>query len=163
MFVDNITGFIITLGLLTLYFRIYSEEIKIKKELEREAAAKEATKAVLASKTSSKDNTHTHTRTHMGDDKCTMDAPASPSHKNILMSLDVSHMKSYITEENLLAAQTNIVDVNNYDNEVGGGSSGSAGADRQMYSSQGLNNNNSHMRGYDINNVYLGSLKYDIL
>ena len=32
--VDNITGFILTLGVLIIYFRVYSEEIKKKNELE---------------------------------------------------------------------------------------------------------------------------------
>jgi hypothetical protein len=93
-----------------------------------------------------------------------MDAPC---HKKLLKELKLDNMMPYITEENLLAAQTNIIDANNYNNEVSSkvtrDSNSLDNDNRQMYSSQGLNNNNSHIRGYDINNVYLGSLNYEIL
>ena len=116
-----------------------------------------------------------------------MDAPCHKKSKDLsLLSNDSndtngSNERPYITEENLLAAQTNIVDVDNYNNEVGSGSKGSKGSkgsngsdygavtdnistsSKLLYRSQGLNNNNSHIRGYDINNVYLGSLNYELL
>lgn len=186
MFIDNITGFIITLGLLTLYFRIYSEEIKNKKELARleEEHIKEKDK-------SDKDAKDTKHAKHDGNDKCTMDMPC---HKKINENTlgktsyagysgdaggtggtggtgDANNMRPYITEENLLAAQTNIIDVNNYNNEVSDAftdkisSNANNGSERSivLYRSQGLNNNNSHIQGYDINNVYLGSLNYELL
>jgi hypothetical protein len=175
MFIDNISGFIITLGLLTLYFRIYSEEIKQKKELarlEEEAIKKE------------KEKNEKSNKGDKGGDKCTMDAPCHKKSKDLSLlsngsnGSNDSNERPYITEENLLAAQTNIVDVDNYNNEVGSGSNGSNGSNgsdygavtdnistssKLLYRSQGLNNNNSHIRGYDINNVYLGSLNYELL
>jgi hypothetical protein len=33
----------------------------------------------------------------------------------------------------------------------------------EVYGSQGLDTKNIHIRGYDTNNIYLGSLSYDIL
>ena len=42
--IDNITGFIITLGILILYFRIYSDEIKKKNELNKENLNKKNSK-----------------------------------------------------------------------------------------------------------------------
>jgi hypothetical protein len=66
----------------------------------------------------------------------------------------------YITEENLLAAQSNIVNPEEYNKEMQGVEKGIYNED--VYGSQGLDNKNVHMRGYDVNNVYLGSLSYDI-
>jgi flagellar biosynthesis component FlhA len=149
MFIDNITGFIIILGLLTLYFRIYGEEIKKKKALEKEATKREKELKEMDEKENKEDK----------EDKCTMDTPCN---KKILKDLGVDNMKSYITDENLLAAQTNIVDIYNYDNEITIVDNSSI-INKSSYSSQGLNTNKSHIRGYDINNVYLGSLEYEIL
>ena len=75
----------------------------------------------------------------------------------------------YISEEHLLAAQTNIIDTNYHLNidtedlhklEIKRG---------PLYKIQGLpdindlNGEINHIRGYDISNEYLGSLSYDIL
>ena len=164
MFIDNITGFIITLALLTLYFRIYTEEIKNKKELARLEEEHNKSKREKREKNGKNGKTNDNAN---GSDKCTMDAPCHKRALNDMASGRVSSMsdeRPYITEENLLAAQTNIIDVNNYNNEVGAVSNeGDVINNRPLYSSQGLNNNNSHIRGYDINNVYLGSLKYEVL
>ena len=67
----------------------------------------------------------------------------------------------YITEENLLAAQTNIVNPLEYNNEFFGVDKGIY--NENVYGSQGLDTKKFHIRGYDINNTYLGSLSYDII
>jgi hypothetical protein len=66
----------------------------------------------------------------------------------------------YITEENLLAAQSNIVNPEEYNKELYGVDKGIYNED--VYGSQGLDNKNIHMRGYDVNNEYLGSLSYGL-
>lgn len=170
MFIDNISGFIITLGVLTLYFRIYSEEIKQQKKIAR--LAEEAIKK-------EKEKNEKNREKDKGGDKCTMDEPCHKKSKissllaNSGNGSNGSNERPYITEENLLAAQTNIVDVDNYNNEVcnavddnngiGVIEDNINGSSKVLYRSQGLNNNNSHIRGYDINNVYLGSLNYELL
>jgi hypothetical protein len=63
----------------------------------------------------------------------------------------------YITEENLLAAQSNIVNPLEYNKEI------QVRDKENVYGSQGLDTKNIHVRGYDTNSVYLGSLSYDIL
>jgi hypothetical protein len=67
----------------------------------------------------------------------------------------------YITEENLLAAQSNIVNPIEYNNELHGVDKGIYNED--VYGSQGLDTKNIHIRGYDTYNVYLGTLLYDII
>jgi hypothetical protein len=64
---------------------------------------------------------------------------------------------AYVTEENLLAAQNNIVNTECYSNEVMGV------ANQNVYGPQGLDKQNSHIRGYDMQNALLGSMNYDIL
>jgi hypothetical protein len=71
-----------------------------------------------------------------------------------------SSLVPYITEENLLAAQTNIVNPLEYNKETHGVDKGIYNED--VYGSQGLDTKNIHIRGYDTNNVYLGSLSYDL-
>jgi hypothetical protein len=60
----------------------------------------------------------------------------------------------YITEENLLDAQTNIVNPVEYNREL---------HTENIYGSQGLDTKNLHIRGYDTTNQYLGSLSFDII
>ena len=67
----------------------------------------------------------------------------------------------YITEENLLAAQSNIVNPLEYNNEFFGVDKGIYNED--VYGSQGLDTKKNHIRGFDTNNIYLGSLSYDII
>jgi len=134
MLIDNITGFILTIGLLLIYFRIYTNEIKNKTDDNKNIA--KFTNEV---------------------DKCSMD---HPSIKSIVESATDCNKVPYITEENLLAAQTNIYNIDNYDTEVGQLSNEiKAGS---LYNSQGLNNNNNHLRGYDTTNTILGTMNYNI-
>ena len=74
---------------------------------------------------------------------------------------DVSCLVPYITEENLLAAQSNIFNPEGYNKEFYGVDKGIYKED--VYGSQGLDNKNIHIRGYDIKNTYLGNMQYDIL
>jgi hypothetical protein len=62
----------------------------------------------------------------------------------------------YITEENLLAAQTNIVNPVEYNKEL-------LGVDKNVYGSQGLDTKNIHIRGYDTSSAYLGTLTFEII
>jgi len=136
MLVDNITGFILTIGLLFIYFRIYTSEIKNKTEEKKNTKIAKFTNEV---------------------EKCTMD---HPSIKSIVEKATDCNKVPYITEENLLAAQTNIYNIDSYDMEVGVLSNEiKAGP---LYNSQGLDNNNNHLRGYDINNSILGKMNYNI-
>jgi hypothetical protein len=75
----------------------------------------------------------------------------------------------YITEENLLAAQSNIVNALEYNKEVPvvdkgiGDGNGNGSGIGNLYGTQGLDTKNIHLRGYDTSTAYLGSLSYDIL
>jgi len=60
----------------------------------------------------------------------------------------------YITEENLLAAQSNIVNPDEYNMEQ---------HSDNVYGSQGLDTKHLHVRGYDTTNAYLGSLSFEII
>jgi len=62
----------------------------------------------------------------------------------------------YITEENLLAAQTNIVNPVEYNKELNE-------TDKNVYGSQGLDTKNIHIRGYDTSSAYLGTLTFEII
>ena len=151
LIIDNIFGFILSLCLLALYFRIYTSELKSKNE-----------KAPSASS----DNNHNH---HPKDangkctnDKCVMNMEhvGIERKKTLEVKTQDNSLVPYITEENLLAAQSNIVNPEEYNKEMQGVEKGIYNED--VYGSQGLDNKNIHMRGYDVNNVYLGSLSYDI-
>jgi hypothetical protein len=74
---------------------------------------------------------------------------------------DTNCLVPYITEENLLAAQSNIVNPEGYNKEYYGVDKGIYKED--VYGSQGLDNKNIHIRGYDVQNSYLGTMQYDIL
>lgn len=152
LIIDNIFGFILSLCLLALYFRIYTSELKSKNE-----------KAPSASS----DNNHNH---HPKDangkctnDKCVMNMEhvGIERKKTLEVKTQDNSLVPYITEENLLAAQSNIVNPEEYNKEMQGVEKGIYNED--VYGSQGLDNKNIHMRGYDTQNIYLGSLSYDII
>ena len=164
--VDNITGFILTLGVLIIYFRVYSEEIKKKNELEKNNESS-------PNKHDKPDNNYQkeqieHKEHNNTCDKCTLDIPKK---KNIFNEKDNdSGYVPYISEEHLLAAQTNIIDTNNYHLNIDTEDLHKLEIKRgPLYKIQGLpdindlNGEINHIRGYDISNEYLGSLSYDIL
>ena len=155
LIIDNIFGFILSLCLLALYFRIYTSELKSNND-----------KAPSGSSSSSSGNHHNH---HSKDangkctnDKCVMNMEhvGIERKKRLEEKSQDNSLVPYITEENLLAAQSNIVNPEEYNKEMQGVEKGIYNED--VYGSQGLDNKNVHMRGYDVNNVYLGSLSYDI-
>jgi Ca2+/Na+ antiporter len=190
--IDNISGFILTLGILILYFRIYSDEIKKKNELNKED---------LNKKSSSTDNNINNIEEHKdnihhSDTKCNKCSIDIPKKKNIFNNQDIIHTHGnnednfvpYISEEHLLAAQTNIIDIDNYNLNIENTDFNNLDIKKgPLYKIQGLpdeqivsvspkdNNPNNeisdknndieikHIRGYDVNNEYLGKLSYDIL
>ena len=136
LLVDNIFGFILSICLLTLYFRIYTNELNLNKN------------------NIGVSNVYTETVA----DKCTMNMEQVNSERRLPVEVnnnDTNCLVPYITEENLLAAQSNIVNPEEYNKEYYG--------KEDVYGSQGLDNKNIHIRGYDVQNSYLGTMQYDIL
>ena len=171
---DNIFGFILSICLLSLYFRIYTSEFNNKKD-----TTKDTTKETEKEKEIEKDKyEHDNYCNHREDDKTTPKDPSNDKcemnmarlnyEKRLPIPTDASTNNStcnslvpYITEENLLAAQTNIVNPLEYNNEFFGVDKGIY--NENVYGSQGLDTKKNHIRGYDTNNIYLGSLSYDII
>lgn len=155
---DNILGFILSICLLTLYFRIYTSELKSVK-----SSAPLTPLAPLASgaPTSPELRHGEHGHICAGADKCEMNMATNLNvdRKVRLPSPDATTdgLVPYITEENLLAAQSNVVNPLEYNKEI------QVRDKENVYGSQGLDTKNIHVRGYDTNSVYLGSLSYDIL
>jgi Ca2+/Na+ antiporter len=160
LLVDNIFGFILSICLLTLYFRIYTSEFNNKKDIEKYK--------------DQPDNNSNHqedvktTPKELSNHKCEMNMARLDYEKKLVIPTDASTNNStcnslvpYITEENLLAAQSNIVNPLEYNNEFFGIDKGIY--NEEVYGSQGLDTKKNHIRGYDTNNIYLGSLSYDII
>ena len=149
LIIDNIFGFILSLCLLALYFRIYTSELKSKKE-------------TIPINTSNTSNTSNHNHNNCSNDKCimNMERVGIERKKTLEVITQDNSLVPYITEENLLAAQSNIVNPEEYNKEIYGVDKGIYNED--VYGSQGLDNKNIHMRGYDVNNEYLGSLSYGL-
>lgn len=193
MLLDNITGFILTIAILILYFRVYTDEIKMKRERENmqdindNKPEKPATKSTTAT-AAKKEPGHTED-THKpnmdsskevgkgtigavgagcdkGCDKCSMEMPKK---KNIFNEMAVDNFVPYITEENLLAAQTNIIDVYNYNLCINNDDIETLDVKRgPLCDIQGLQDipdlgDNKRLRGYDTYHSRLGNLTYDIL
>jgi hypothetical protein len=145
LLVDNIFGFLLSICLLSLYFRIYTSELQNKK--------------VGASGTGD-----------AGDTKCEMNMANIDTNKHAklateeateqMMTLNNASGETlvpYITEENLLAAQSNIVNPVEYNKELQGVDN------KNVYGSQGLDTTNIHIRGYDTSSEHLGTLTFDII
>ena len=158
LIIDNIFGFILSLCLLALYFRIYTSELKNKND----KAPSDTSNSKDASNSHNNSHNHKDMNGKCTNDKCVMNMERVGIERKKTLeekTLDNS-LVPYITEENLLAAQSNIVNPEEYNKEIHGVDKGIYNED--VYGSQGLDNKNIHMRGYDVNNVYLGSLSYDI-
>jgi len=153
LLVDNILGFILSICLLSLYFRIYTSELKNKKasgsvsdDVSRNSKCK------CGSESSESDC----------NDKCEMNMAHLDTDKHAKLAVAAVATTSgdilvpYITEENLLAAQTNIVNPVEYNKEL-------LGVDKNVYGSQGLDTKNIHIRGYDTSSAYLGTLTFEII
>ena len=148
LLVDNIFGFILSICLLTLYFRIYTNELN------------------LINNNDNNDINNSNVYTETITDKCTMNMEQVNSERRLPVEVEVNNNNTnclvpYITEENLLAAQSNIVNPEGYNKEYYGVDKGIYKED--VYGSQGLDNKNIHIRGYDVQNSYLGTMQYDIL
>ena len=141
---DNVTGFILSLCLLVLYFKLYNDELKQKKAI-------------------SNDNKHEKLE-NMSNDKpiCSLDKPCKiqnepkEDNNNKILNTQIP----FISEEHLLAAQNNIFDEENYNNEILGVAEGLY--NEKVYGTQGLNKNHIHIQGYDTYDSYIGSLNYEI-
>ena len=154
---DNITGFVITLALLIIYFRIYNTEIVEKKRVRVQIQEiKDDIKKELNNIPSSKNK-----KVNCENDVCKLENPAK---KNIIKDIntleDSGGNGPYITQEHLHAAQNNIFNDTYYNNEVGD-TSGEF-TSQQLYKSQGLNYSNNHLEGYDSSSCY-GNLNFEQL
>ena len=179
LFIDNIFGFILSICLLLLYFRVYTSELKNKKENKKEGESSNSESESVSHKEDkehNKEHKHNHgNKSKETCEKCVMNMANINADKKIPIPSQASSSGSsgkptnnkgdslvpYITEENLLAAQTNIVNPLEYNKETHGVDKGIY--NEEVYGSQGLDTKNIHIRGYDTNNIYLGSLSYDIL
>lgn len=187
MLLDNITGFILTIAVLILYFRVYTDEIKMKREREnmQDINDNKAEKPAAPAKKESGHTQDTH-KPNMdpskdvgrgtgsagsagcdkGCDKCSIEMPKK---KNIFNEIAVDNFVPYITEENLLAAQTNIIDVYNYNLCINNDDMNTLDVKRgPLCDIQGLQDipdlgDNKRLRGYDTYHRLLGNLTYDIL
>ena len=154
MFVDNITGFIITLTVLIIYFRVYSIEIKEKK------------KEFYENDNTKKDNKNISNKKCI-DNKCSLDYPEMKNNDSIKnesinsIKINTCGLQPYITPEHLMAVQTNILDNNTYNDEI---SDVNVLPDEyknlNVYKSQGLNTGNYHLNGYDNYNIEYGTLDF---
>ena len=189
MLLDNITGFILTISILIIYFRIYTNEIKIKRERENmkdinddkeektlnakhgsASTASPTGQASPASTTGQASEPHKDSSKgsvcDSGCDKCSMEMPKK---KNIFNEMAIDNFVPYITEENLLAAQTNIIDVYNYNLCINNNDIEILDVKRgALCDIQGLQDipdlgDTKRLRGYDTYNSRLGNLTYDIL
>jgi len=181
VFVDNITGFIITLAILIIYFRVYSKEIKEKTKEYYENENKEDEK--INQDTNKKPNNM------CSGNKCSLEYPERKNNNGINGVNGVNSINSvnsvnginsvnddnsiknniiitqglqpYITPQHLVAVQTNILDNNIYSNEI---SDINVLPDEYksipVYKSQGLNTDNYHLRGFDNYNKEYGTLDF---
>jgi Ca2+/Na+ antiporter len=180
LLVDNILGFILSICLLSLYFRIYTSELKSKKTSEGSASdAKDTSESQKKHGNGCNGTDHDKCEmnmAHLNTDKGKYQSLEQPSKTTLVASSEDaakaansedaakaanSTFVPYITEENLLAAQSNIVNPIEYNNELHGVDKGIYNED--VYGSQGLDTKNIHIRGYDTNSAYLGSLSYEII
>ncbi len=148
LLVDNILGFILSICVLSLYFRIYTSELKNKESKETDVSGTPH---------------HSHSSSDgkacsSSDSKCEMNMARLEEKTRIAVATasvaSADGSVPYITEENLLDAQTNIVNPIEYNREL---------HTENIYGSQGLDTKNLHIRGYDTTNQYLGSLSFDII
>jgi Ca2+/Na+ antiporter len=148
LLVDNILGFILSICVLSLYFRIYTSELKNKEKNEAD---------VSGTQHSQHSHSHNGKACSSSDSKCEMNMARLEEKTKIAVAASAVAADGsvpYITEENLLDAQTNIVNPVEYNREL---------HTENIYGSQGLDTKNLHIRGYDTTNQYLGSLSFDII
>jgi Ca2+/Na+ antiporter len=162
LLVDNILGFLLSICLLSLYFRIYTSELKNKK------ASSDSGDSKCKCDGDDKENCSCSTAaaSKCDGDKCVLNMANLDTDKHAKLAVAATAAEAatgaatglvpYITEENLLAAQTNIVNPVEYNKELNE-------TDKNVYGSQGLDTKNIHIRGYDTSSVYLGTLTFEII
>ena len=156
LLVDNIFGFLLSICLLSLYFRIYTSELQNKK---------------VVSGSDASDASDTKCGQDHDHEKCEMNMANIDTNKHAKLAAEAATTEQmmalnnasgetlvpYITEENLLAAQSNIVNPVEYNKDLHGVDN------KNVYGSQGLDTTNIHIRGYDTNSEHLGTLTFDII
>jgi len=152
--IDNMTGFILGLCLLVLYFKFYNLELQNKSK---------NTSNNLPSDTKEKTNNDINKDKNIS--KCPLDNykekfSQQPDTKKTYDDKHTTQLE-YTTSEHLLAAQNNIYDLKNYNEEVLGIEKGIY--DEKVYGPQGLNSTNVHFKGNDDSLNTLGSLHFAIL
>lgn len=185
VFVDNITGFIITLAVLIIYFRVYSKEIK---EKTKEYYENENKKINENENEKINQDTNKKPNNMCSGNKCSLEYPErknnnginNNSNNSINSNNSVNSINSdnsdnsiknniiitqglqpYITPQHLVAVQTNILDNNIYSDEI---TDINVLPDEYkslpVYKSQGLNTDNYHLRGFDNYNKEYGTLDF---
>ena len=179
LLVDNIFGFILSICLLSLYFRIYTSELKSKKVSGNGSGdgckCEGSDNKENCSCSGSSGSTASEADSKCSGDKCELNmahldtnkhaklasaaSTASAAQDTQMMTLNSAtgeKLVPYITEENLLAAQSNIVNPVEYNKELND-------VDKSVYGSQGLDTKNIHIRGYDTSSEHLGTLTFAIV
>ena len=164
LLLDNVTGFILSLALLALYYRVYNDELKKKKSMQSKSEDNKNDKSDKNKEDNGKSKAGAGAGAGATCERCALDSEnkSDKGYKEQNMpkvSITSTTQIPFITEEHLLAAQNNIIDAENYNKEIVGIEKGIFS--EKVYGTQGLDNNSVHMRGYDVS--MLGSLSYDIL
>ena len=167
LLVDNILGFLLSICLLSLYFRIYTSELKNKKASGSDSGDSGDSKCKCDGDENCSCSTAPAAASKCDGDKCVLNMAHLDTDKHAKLAgaavaatgagaAGAAGLVPYITEENLLAAQTNIVNPVEYNKELNE-------TDKNVYGSQGLDTKNIHIRGYDTSSAYLGTLTFEII
>lgn len=146
IFIDNVFGFILGLAVLVLYFKIYNKELKEKKE---------------SKKVSQPEKMTVRCPLEMENKEVFVGEKGMYQHHSDHAEHPDTSLIDFVSTEHLISAQNNIVDVNNYNKEIIGVDKGLY--NEQVYGSQGINSNNTHIQGMDFSVVHLGSLTYSTI
>jgi Ca2+/Na+ antiporter len=164
LLVDNIFGFLLSICLLSLYFRIYTSELKNKKMLGSDSSdSSDSSGECKCDKGDSSDSEcKCDAASKCEGNKCELNMAHLDTNKHAKLATaavaatGAAGLVPYITEENLLAAQSNIVNPVEYNKELNE-------TDKGVYGSQGLDTKNIHIKGYDTNSEHLGTLTFAIV
>lgn len=133
IYYDATLGFILALCLFLIYYEIYS---KLKTKINNNEKSKYA-----------KDKDSKETFFISNDDiQNKIEETKKIENENDVIQLN------YISDEHLIAAQNNIVDIENYMSEIKGIDKGFN--NEGVYGAQGLDSTNLNKEGYDQNNIY---------
>lgn len=163
---DNMTGFILALCLLVMYFKIYNMELQNNSKNQNKSNTNDVNKS------NDPDNLNTVKSNHDLNQRCPLDnynekfsqtINKNNTINNINNNMEQKHYSQleYTTPEQLLAAQNNVYDIQNYNKEVIGVEKGIY--NEKVYGPQGLNSTDVHFKGNDDSLFTLGSLHFAIL